>query len=154
MDENYWKDAYQDTWDETSKREKGLKAYIEKSVGVRCSETGLGTGTTVYISGTAEKNGYQKGDADIVYIDYLNLIRPEGKELLSELKAIAIKFDIPIIGMEQIPRGSGEVKMDSPYIDNLFCLTREGNNAWLVDLKNNNKIELSFDSEPTGSSVI
>ena len=64
MDENYWKDAYQDTWDEASKREKGLKAYIEKSVGVRCSETGLGTGTTVYISGTAEKNGYQKGDAD------------------------------------------------------------------------------------------
>lgn len=103
---------------------------------------------------SAIERWHQKGDADIVYIDYLNLIRPEGKELLSELKAIAIKFDIPIIGMEQIPRGSGEVKMDSPYIDNLFCLTREGNNAWLVDLKNNNKIELSFDSEPTGSSVI
>lgn len=35
MDENYWKDAYQDTWDEASKREKRLMAYIEKSVGVK-----------------------------------------------------------------------------------------------------------------------
>lgn len=30
MDENYWKDAYQDTWEESSKREKRLMTYLGK----------------------------------------------------------------------------------------------------------------------------
>ena len=64
MNENYWKDAYQDTWDESSKREKRLMTYLEKLTGVRCSESGLGVGSTAYISGSAARNGYQKGDAD------------------------------------------------------------------------------------------
>jgi len=65
MDENYWKDAYQDTWDESSKRENRLKAYIEKLTGMKCEESGLGAGTSQYISGSAARNGYQKGDADL-----------------------------------------------------------------------------------------
>ena len=28
MNENYWKDAYQDTWGKSSKREKRLMTYI------------------------------------------------------------------------------------------------------------------------------
>ena len=99
---------------------------------------------------SAIERWHQKGDADIVYIDYLNLIRPEGKELLSELKAIAIKFDIPIIGMEQIPRGSGEAKMDSPYIDNLYCLKMEDRKVSLIDLKWKNDMEFSYDPKTTG----
>lgn len=66
MNENYWKDAYQDTWGKSSKREKRLMTYIEKSVGIKCLESGLGAGTTAYISGSAAKNGYQKGDADFL----------------------------------------------------------------------------------------
>ena len=66
MDENYWKDAYQNTWDKASKREKRLMACLEKMAGVKCSESGLGTGSTAYISGSAERNGYQKGDADFL----------------------------------------------------------------------------------------
>lgn len=64
MGENFWKDAYKDTWPESSKREKRLMAYLEKMIGIKCSESGLGAGSTAYISGSAERNGYQKGDAD------------------------------------------------------------------------------------------
>jgi len=64
MNENYWKDAYKDKWDESSKRELRLKAYLEEMTGAKCEESGLGAGTSTYISGSAAKNGYQKGDAD------------------------------------------------------------------------------------------
>lgn len=66
MDENYWKDAYKNTWDESSKREKRLMTYLEKLTGVVCSESGLGAGSSEYISGSAARNGYQKGDADFL----------------------------------------------------------------------------------------
>ena len=66
MDENYWKDAYKNTWDESSKREKRLMTYLEKLTGVMCSESGLGAGSSEYISGSAARNGYQKGDADFL----------------------------------------------------------------------------------------
>lgn len=66
MDENYWKDAYKDTWDASSKREKRLMAYLENLTGMKCKESGLGAGSSQYISGSASRNGYQKGDADFV----------------------------------------------------------------------------------------
>ncbi|MDE7277166.1 MAG: hypothetical protein K2N98_10000 [Lachnospiraceae bacterium] len=66
MDENYWKDAYQGTWPAASKRENRLKAYLEKETGMQCIASGLGAGSSQYISGSAARNGYQKGDADFV----------------------------------------------------------------------------------------
>lgn len=66
MNENYWKDAYQNTWDESSKREKRLMTYLEKMTGMKCSEYGLGAGSSQYISGSAAKNGHKKGDADFL----------------------------------------------------------------------------------------
>ena len=98
---------------------------------------------------SAIERWHQKGNADIVYIDYLNLIRPEGKELLSELKAIAIKFDIPIIGMVRIPIENGEVNIDSPYIDNLYCLKMEDRKVSLIDLKGKKDMEFSYDPKTT-----
>lgn len=64
MDENYWKDAYRNTWDASSQREKNLMRYLERMAGVQCIESGLGAGSSQYISGSAARNGYQKGDAD------------------------------------------------------------------------------------------
>lgn len=72
MGENYWKDAYRDTWAVSSAREERLMAYLEKMAGVTCVESGLGAGSSEYISGSAEKNGYQKGDADF-YIKGTNI---------------------------------------------------------------------------------
>lgn len=66
MGENYWKDAYKDTWAESSKREKRLMRYLENQTGMKCAESGLGAGTSQYISGSAVRNGYQKGDADFL----------------------------------------------------------------------------------------
>lgn len=66
MDENYWKNAYQNTWEESSRREKRLMNYLEELTGMKCKESGLGAGSSEYISGSAARNGYQKGDADFV----------------------------------------------------------------------------------------
>lgn len=66
MNENYWKDAYKNTWDQSSARENRLKAYLEKMTGKKLSDNGLGAGSSDYISGSAKRNGYQKGDADLV----------------------------------------------------------------------------------------
>lgn len=72
MSENYWKEAYKETWDESSKRERRLMTYLEESTGMQCTAAGLGAGSTQYISGSAARNGYQKGDADFV-IDGTNI---------------------------------------------------------------------------------
>lgn len=66
MNENYWKDAYQNTWDKSSRREKQLMSHLEKMTGMKCLESGLGAGSSEYISGSAARNGYQKGDADFM----------------------------------------------------------------------------------------
>lgn len=64
MSENYWKDAYKDKWDEASKREIRVKKDLEKHTGKKCIKSGLGAGSSEYISGNAASNGHQKGDAD------------------------------------------------------------------------------------------
>ena len=66
MNENYWKDAYKNTWDQSSSRENRLKLYLEKMTGKTLSDNGLGAGSSEYITGSARKNGHQKGDADLV----------------------------------------------------------------------------------------
>lgn len=72
MDENYWKNAYQHTWEDSSARERRLMVYLEKNTGLKCSASGLGAGSSQYFSGSAEINGYQKGDADFV-VDGTNI---------------------------------------------------------------------------------
>lgn len=72
MNENYWKDAYKGTWEASSEREKRLMIYLERLTGMQCSASGLGAGSSQYISGSAARNGYQKGDADFV-IDGTNI---------------------------------------------------------------------------------
>ena len=62
MNETYWKDAYRNTWDQSSARENRLKAYLEKLTGKTLSDNGLGAGSSDYISGSARRNGYQKTD--------------------------------------------------------------------------------------------
>ena len=65
MGENYWKEAYKDTWAESSERENRLMEYLEMVAGVKCELFGLGAGSAEYIDGNAEKNKHHKGDADI-----------------------------------------------------------------------------------------
>lgn len=101
---------------------------------------------------------HNEGKTDIAIIDYLHLVNPEGRDSLKELKALAEKLDIAVIALHQIPRGSGEVIIDSPYIDNSYCLKRErgeARDAILVNLKDEeNVIKLYYDPYATKFSVI
>lgn len=72
MSENYWKDAYKGKWGDSSAREQRLMAYIQKCTGKEVKPYGLGAGSTQYISGSAARNGYQKGDADL-YIEDMDI---------------------------------------------------------------------------------
>lgn len=87
--------------------------------------------------------------AEVVIIDYLGLIKDEEKDILKELKALAERLGIAVIALQQIPRGSGEVNIDSPYMDNFYCLKRDGNEARLVNLKEDKVIEFSYDPKTT-----
>ena len=87
--------------------------------------------------------------AEVVIIDYMGLIKDEEKDILKELKALAERLGIAVIALQQIPRGSGEVNIDSPYMDNFYCLKRDGNEARLVNLKEDKVIEFSYDPKTT-----
>ena len=65
MDENFWKNAYHQTWSDASERERGLIEMIQKVTGADVIENGLGTGSNNFINGNAASNGYQKGDPDL-----------------------------------------------------------------------------------------
>lgn len=69
MDKDYWKKAYQDMWEDSSKREIALARWIERLTGRRVEIIGLGAGTSEFISGSAEEHGHDKGDADLHIID-------------------------------------------------------------------------------------
>lgn len=63
--ENYWKDRYQGTWDRSAQREAKLAEYLEQKTGLQIESSGLGAQSTEYIPGSAAKNGFEKGDADL-----------------------------------------------------------------------------------------
>lgn len=92
---------------------------------------------------------HNEDKAEVVIIDYLGLIKDEEKDILKKLKALAERLGIAVIALQQIPRGSGEVNIDSPYMDNFYCLKRNGNEARLVNLKEDKVIEFSYDPKTT-----
>ncbi len=94
---------------------------------------------------------HNEGKAEVVIIDYLELIKDEGKDIIKELKALAERLEIAVIALQPIPRGSGEVIIDSPFIDNFYCLKRkrDSNEARLVNLKDKKDIKLSYDPKTT-----
>lgn len=84
MDNNYWKNAYQNTWDQSSERENFIVNWIKESTGLTAEVIGLGAGTSDYIDGSANENGYEKGDADLHIIDtniYIEVTGPLTKSV-------------------------------------------------------------------------
>ena len=65
MDENYWKRNYQNKWGLSEKRENDMIDWIKSNTGLTAEPSGLGAGTSQFIDGSAERNGHQKGDADL-----------------------------------------------------------------------------------------
>lgn len=88
-DKNYWKDAYKDSWDAASSKEKSIKNLIENQTGLNVIEVGLGAGTTDYIGGSAKDNNLTKGDADLYVPDkdcYIEVTGPN----------IPLAFNLPL----------------------------------------------------------
>lgn len=84
MDSNYWKNAYQDTWDMSSKRENAIIKWIADTTGLTAKSIGLGAGTKDFISGSADENGHQKGDADLLVVGtniYIEVTGPLSKSV-------------------------------------------------------------------------
>ena len=54
MDADFWKNAYRSTWDVAARRENVVELRAN----------GFGTGSNEFISGSANANGFVKGDAD------------------------------------------------------------------------------------------
>ena len=65
MDNNFWKNAYKDTWESASERERFMIRWIKANTGLTAIPTGLGAGTDDFIDGSAAENGLEKGDPDL-----------------------------------------------------------------------------------------
>lgn len=65
MDKHYWKDAYKEFWEVSSKKEVFVKNLIEKETEFKVHEIGLGAGSYAFITGSAKDNNVEKGDADL-----------------------------------------------------------------------------------------
>ena len=71
----------------------------------------------------------EKGELDIVFIDYLQLIRTEGKnyenrqvevaEISRELKSLAIDLDVPVVCLAQLSRKIEERQSGVPVLSDL-----------------------------------
>ena len=100
---------------------------------------------------------HNEGKAEVVIIDYLRLIRNEGKDILKELKALAERLNTAVIVLEQIPRGSEGNETDSTYADAFFLLKRDGEKASLLSLKGDDKGKeeyLTYNPYTTGFRVV
>lgn len=49
MDKNYWKEAYKEYWEISSKKEIFVKELIESKTGFKTLEVGLGAGSEISI---------------------------------------------------------------------------------------------------------
>lgn len=63
-DDDFFKRAYKDTWDESTKREDMFKQLLEQATGCKLIDNGLGARSTSFISGSAKANGKEKGAPD------------------------------------------------------------------------------------------
>lgn len=68
MDKNYWKEAYKEYWEISSKKEIFVKELIESKTGFKTLEVGLGAGSEDFLSGSASDYGLTRGDADLYVI--------------------------------------------------------------------------------------
>lgn len=63
-DKNYWKNAYKDLWDVSSKKEAAFKKFIEAETGLILMPYGLGAESNEYIAGSAKENDNELGAPD------------------------------------------------------------------------------------------
>ena len=62
-DKDFWKKKYEDSWDDSSRREIQVKEMVA-NLGFKLERFGLGAESTEFIPGSAEDNGCEKGAPD------------------------------------------------------------------------------------------
>jgi hypothetical protein len=85
MGDNFWKEQYKNYWDESSKKEDAIKKIIETNTGKKLIFSGLGASSAKYISGSAQSQGFNKGDADSFIEDtniYLEITGPLSPKII------------------------------------------------------------------------
>ena len=85
-DENYWKSRYSNTWNAASKREAYIASLIEQKTGKKVQLTGLGAGSTEFISGSAARHGQEKGAPDLNIVGtniYIEVTGPQSNYVKS-----------------------------------------------------------------------
>lgn len=66
MNEDFWKERYQDRWGPASEREAMVARLLEEEVGCRVAAgPGLGAGSAEYLPGAAHRHGAERGGADL-----------------------------------------------------------------------------------------
>jgi hypothetical protein len=79
-DPDYWKRLYQEAWEKSDQREREIIRRIKDEAGKAAVPTGLGAGSTEFLAGTAESQGYEKGGADLHVVGtnvYLEVTGPQ-----------------------------------------------------------------------------
>jgi hypothetical protein len=65
MGENYWKHAYHQTWADAAEREQRVALDILEATGRKVVPAGLGTASTEFLPGAAERHGHERGAPDL-----------------------------------------------------------------------------------------
>ena len=112
MDENFWKDAYKDSWAKASDKENWVKSSIEKAASIPVEIVGLGAGSTDYISGSAASNDKEKGGADL-YLPSLDIyVEVTGPNIkVSESDTLWVRPDKIASALRKIDEGIGTMHL-------------------------------------------
>ena len=110
MDENFWKEAYKDSWARASDKENWVKSSIEQLAGVPVEVIGLGAGSTDYIAGSAVFNGHEKGGADL-YLPSLDIyVEVTGPNIkVTKNDALWVRPDKIAGALRKIAAGTGKM---------------------------------------------
>lgn len=79
-DPDFWKKRYRPGWEASDRREREIIRRIKDEAGKVAVPVGLGAGSTEFLSGTAESQGYEKGGADLHVAEtnvYLEVTGPQ-----------------------------------------------------------------------------
>ena len=170
MDKNYWKDAYQDSWPVSSKKEEFIKNLLEKQTGFTVEVTGMGAGTATYISGSAEDNHFKKGDADLwvkesdafVEVTGPNITMPSDATLWIRPDKIANSMQkieegkgrLHVVVHVQIIRGTNEKIVRGVIIDSEFIKRVKNKEFMTVNPRINQKTETYTEIKHNDPAVI
>lgn len=110
MDENFWKDAYQKSWQQASDKEHWVSQLLWEATGTEVITAGLGAGTTAYMPGSAAANNQEKGGADLYLPAYDSYVEVTGPNVrVNESDALWLRPDKVANSLAKLRVGKGKL---------------------------------------------